>query len=480
MERTISATRVATLLGSALHRSPAYLGLADGLRLLISDGRPTAGTRLPSERELTARLGVSRTTVTRAYGLLRERGYLSSRQGSGSFAQLPAARGGGQDSLLGPGDFPADSIDLTCAASPAPPGMAGAYQSAVEQLPSFLTGTGYYPSGLPVLREAVARRYDERGLVTSPDQIVITSGALAATAIATRALTGVGDRVLVESPTYPNAIATLRRSGTRVVGVGVEPTGWDVDGIRSALRQVSPKLAYLIPDFHNPTGALMHEEQRARLGHALTRARTVTIVDETLAELALDEVDEAAMPAPFATFTPDAVSVGSASKAYWGGLRIGWLRAPSARVGALVSSRLSLDLGVPLLEQLVLTEVMQSREQLLAARREQVRASRSALVAAVRARLPEWGFVEPAGGLALWCELPEPLSSALTTAAEREHVLLASGASFAPEGGLERYIRLPYTRPPEELDEAMARLAVAWEDAKRHRTATAGRSPLVA
>ena len=97
--------------------------------------------------------------------------------------------------------------------------MAAAYERAVEQLPSFLTGTGYY---LRAARppEAVARRYDERGLPTSPEQIVVTSGALSAIAVATQALVGVGDRVLVESPTYPNAIATLRRSGARIAGVG--------------------------------------------------------------------------------------------------------------------------------------------------------------------------------------------------------------------------------------------------------------------
>ncbi|MGH3333165.1 MAG: PLP-dependent aminotransferase family protein [Nocardioidaceae bacterium] len=477
MERTISAARVATLVGRALDRSPAYLGLADGLRMLISDGRIPVGTRLPSERELTARLGVSRTTVTRAYAHLRERGYLVSRQGSGSLAQLPTARGGQQDNLLSPGDSPEDSIDLTCAASPAPPGVAAAYEKAVEQLPSFLTGTGYFPSGLPALREAVARRYDERGLATSPDQIVITSGALAAIAVATRALAGVGDRVLMESPTYPNAIATLRRSGARIASVGVEPDGWDVDGLRTAVRQVTPRLAYLIPDFHNPTGALMDDDQRAGVAHALTRSRAVAVVDETLAELALDDV---AMPAPFGSYAADSVSVGSASKAYWGGLRVGWLRAPADRVGALVSSRLTLDLGAPVLEQLVLTGLMQQRQEVASARREQVRTSRAALVSALRERLPDWRFVEPHGGLALWCELPAPLSSALTTAAERQHVLLASGASFAPEGGLERYIRLPYTRSPEQLDEAVARLAVAWEDAKRHRSTAGGRSPLVA
>src|SRR6476661_9663293 len=89
MTRTVSAARTATLLGSALDRSPAYLGLADGLRLLVADGRLPVGTRLPSERDLSAVLGVSRTTVTRAYAELRDRGYLTSRQGSGSVTALP-------------------------------------------------------------------------------------------------------------------------------------------------------------------------------------------------------------------------------------------------------------------------------------------------------------------------------------------------------------------------------------------------------
>ncbi len=477
MARTISAARVKTLLGSSLDRSPAYLALSDGLRLLISDGRITAGTRLPSERDLTGALGVSRTTVTRAYSHLRERGYLASRQGSGSVVRLPTARGGRVDTMLSPGESPEDSIDLSCAASAAPPGVAAAYEGAVEQLPAFLTGAGYFPSGLPALKQAIADRYVERGLPTAPEQIVVTSGALAAVAVVARALTGIGDRVLVESPSYPNALATWARSGTRLVGVGVDPTGWDTEGFTAAIRQTAPTAAYLIPDFQNPTGQLMPDEQRAELGAALTGARTVAIVDETLAEMALDEVE---MPQPMGVFVPDSVSVGSASKAFWGGLRIGWLRAPDDRVGALVSSRLSLDLGAPLLEQLVLTDLLQQREVVLADRRRQLSASRAALMTALTERLPGWRFHRPAGGLSLWCELPAPQSSALTAAAEHHRLLLAPGPSFAPEAGLERFVRLPYAKPPEVLTEAVDRLVLAWEEAQANRTAAGRRSPLVA
>lgn len=477
MPRTVSAARLTTLLGSSLDRSPAYRALADGLRLLISDGRLSAGTRLPSERELTAHLGLSRTTVTRAYAELRERGYLTSRQGSGSVARLPHAVGGSRDALLSPTEVPEDSIDLTCAASAAPPGIAAAYETAMSQLPTFLGGLGYFPSGVPALKDAIAHRYTERGLPTTADQIVVTGGALAAIAVAVRALAGVGDRLLVESPSYPNAFMTMTRAGARVVAAGVDPDGWDVEAWKTAVREVSPTAAYLIPDFQNPTGRLMSEADRAQLGAVLTRTRTVAIVDETLAEMAVDDVE---MPRPMAAFTPDTITVGSASKAFWGGLRIGWIRSPLERVGALVSARISLDLGAPLFEQLVLTALLREREPVLAHHREQLRASRAALVEALAEHLPDWRFHPPAGGLALWCELPESLSSAVTTAAERHGLLLTAGPRFAPEGGLERFLRLPYTQQPETLAECVRRLALAWQDARRHKGTARSRSPLVA
>ncbi|MGN6130418.1 MAG: PLP-dependent aminotransferase family protein [Nocardioidaceae bacterium] len=481
MNRSVAAPRVATLLGSTLERGSGHSlhrALAEGLRLLVSDGRIAPGTRLPSERDLTVALGVSRTTVARAYALLRERGYLESRRGSGSVARLPGRPEATADHLLSPGtDTAEDVVDLTVAAPLAPAGIAAAYERAVEQLPAFLAGTGYFPSGLPVLREAIARRYTERGLPTTPEQVVVTSGALSGVAVAGRALAGVGDRVLVESPTYPNATAALRASGARLVGVGVDPQGWDLDAVLASLRQVAARAAYLVPDFQNPTGALMDDDQRARLGHALARARTTAIVDETLAEMALDDVR---MPAPFAAYAPTAITAGSASKAFWGGLRIGWLRAPLDRVGALVGTRLGVDLGAPVLEQLVLADLMQHRAEILAERREVLRRSRAALVDGLRERLPSWRFQVPVGGLALWCELPEALSSALAVAAQQHGLRLAAGPVFAPEGGLERFVRLPYTRRPDELARAVERLAVAWDEAGRHRSVRGPGAPLVA
>ena len=109
------------------------------------------GTRLPSERDLTAALGVSRTTVTRAYAELRDRGYLASRQGSGSVVALPGDAAGSPSghrpaARVGPAD--GDVIDLTCASMSAPPGTVAAYERAIAELPRYLAGTGYHPLGL--------------------------------------------------------------------------------------------------------------------------------------------------------------------------------------------------------------------------------------------------------------------------------------------------------------------------------------------
>lgn len=477
MNRSLSASRVATLLGSAAAHTPAYRGIADGLRLLVADGRVLPGTRLPSERDLTVALRVSRTTVSRAYDLLREQGYLESRRGSGSVTRLPRTRGAVEDHLLRPDDGRPDTIDLTTAASSAPPGVAAAYERAVAELPPYLAGSGHFPTGLPVLRELLAQWYGARGLATRPEQIVVTAGALAGLALAARAFTGTGDRVLVESPTYPNAIAALRRSGTRVLGTPVGPTGWDTEALEATLRQSAPRLAYLVPDFQNPTGALMDDSTRARVGAALRGSRTLTVVDESLVDVELEPVTR---PRPMAVHVPDAVTLGSAGKAFWGGLRIGWLRAPEDRTAALVSARLTLDLGAPVLEQLVLAQLLRAGDDVLAHQRARLRERRDHLTAALARTLPAWELHPPQGGLALWCRLPAPLSTALTVAAERRGVLLAAGSSFAPDGGLERFLRLPFNRPPEQLDEAVERIASAWHEARQHRGAAGPRPPLVA
>jgi DNA-binding transcriptional MocR family regulator len=461
MSEAISASRVTALVGD-FDRSPAYVGLADALRELIGDGRIGYGTRLPSERDLTAALGVSRTTVTRAYAVLRESAYAEARQGAGTFTRLPGGPTRAYDRALWPTDVAASSgvIDLVCAAATAPPGIAAAYAEAVEELPALLGGHGYYPAGLPALQAAIAETYDARGLPTRPEQIIVTAGALAASAVVGTALAGPRDRVLMESPTYPNAVEALRSGGGRLVTVPLEPDGWDLDVVAGVLRRRTPHLVHVMPDFHNPTGLVMPAGQRADYARLLRRHDAVAVVDEAHHALRLDGGED---QRPFATFAKDAVTVGSASKSIWGGLRLGWIRSPLPLVDRLTRARVGLDLGAPVLEQLVLARLLtRGVDELLTAHRARLREQRDTLAASVARELPDWRFRLPAGGMALWCQLPIPGATALSAEAEHHGVLLAPGPSFAPEGGLDRWLRIPYTVAPSVLEEAVRRTATAW------------------
>ena len=468
---SVSAARTARLVGDVSGARPAYRALADALRLAVADGRIPVGTRLPSERDLTRPLGVSRTTVTRAYDVLRETGFLASRRGSGSVATLPSgARRRGTGGLY-PADVGEGVIDLTCAATRAPAGVLTAYERAVERLPAYLCGAGYLTYGVPELREAIAERYRARGLPTSADDVLVTSGAVAGLGVVARALLRTGDRVVVEDPSYPNTLDALRGAGARLRGVPVDPTGWDLEEAVRLVATTGARAAVLIPDFHNPTGALLDDDGRARMAHALAASGTTPVIDETIVEV---DLGGGPAPLPFAAHAPDAVTVGSSSKSHWGGLRTGWVRAPRGALRALVEARVTSDLGAPVLEQLVLAELLRVSPGLTAERRDDLVAAREALAGALRDRLPEVTFRVPRGGLSLWCELPPDLpSTALAAAAEDEGLLVAAGPRFAVDGGLDRWARVPHVLPPETMREAVERLARA---AGRVRSGRAGRA----
>ncbi len=447
--------------------SPAYATLADRIRLLAIDGRLVPDQRLPSERELALRLSVSRTTVSAAYARLRDLGYLTARRGSGNFVALPHPRSA-SGFLPGTLRTGRGQIGWNCASGAAAPGLATAYGRAAERLPELLSGSGYLPDGLDDLRERIAQRFLDRGLDTDPAQIVVTTGALSAFTIVASTVLRRGERLLLESPTYPNAIEAARRAGIRPVGYPLPDDGWHVPELSRTLDQTGVRAAYLIPDHHNPTGQVMSDESRAELAGELRRRAVVPIIDETLVELGL----ESRPRRPFAAFHPDTITLGSASKAFWGGLRVGWIRAPKALVPRLVETRAALDLGTAPFEQLVLAELMRAPQDALRAQRERLRSQRDQLSGRLADRLPSWEFRRPAGGLSLWIRLPAPLSSRLAEQAEEFGLFITPGHRFFVDGGGERYLRAPYTHPEDTLSDAVDRLAQAWDAAISGRRST--------
>lgn len=451
------------------HR-PAYRKLAGQVQLLISQGRLPVGARMPAERELAGALALSRTTIATAYDALRESGYLHSRRGSGSWTALPVGSAPPSDALFPvPLEEQGQVIDLGAAAPPAPqPYFGEAVARAVEQLPAYTLGHGHYPTGVPVLREAVARRFTERGLPTTPDQILITTGAMGALHLVQRALVARGDRVVLEAPSYPYLLQALRIAGARAVPVSQGWPGgpdqlprWDLDEWRRVLRGAAPRVAYVIPDFQNPTGALIDEEQRRELLAAARTAGSVVLADETMAELGWGTER---MPRPMAALDRAAqvVTVGSAGKLFWGGLRVGWVRATPALVRQLAADRVHDDVGTPVLDQLITASLLEDRfEEVRGFRLAQLRANVAALIPALRERLPEWRFAEPAGGLTLWIDTAGLSGTALAQAGERAGLRIAAGSRFGVDGAFEAFVRIPLTVPAAIAAEAAERLAGA-------------------
>ena len=450
-------SRLVELLRPWLDSGPVYPAVADGLRGLALDGRLPVGTRLPAERQLAAALGMSRTTVSAAYDVLRAEGYLRSDRGAGSRVTLPAAVPVRPDAA--PGERP-DVLDVTVAALPAPAALVQAVEGAAADLRPLLAGHGLHPLGLPALRASVAEHLTGRGLATRVEQVLVTSGALAGWDLVLRTLARPGCRVAVEQPTYPAVLDAAAAHRLRPVALPVTAAGWE-------LPPPAAELLHVTPDGQNPTGLVAADSQRRAL---LRAAGTATVVvDETFADLVLDGPP----PTPLAAFGPGVVTLGSMSKAFWAGLRIGWIRAEPELVRQLAQARAGLDLAGPVLEQLVAARLLRAAGTVLPERRAHLRRARDLLLEELTRQLPQWRCAPPTAGMVLWLELPRPSATLLAAHALDLGLRVTPGPRFTLDGTADRWLRLPFTLPEPRLKEIVGLLRQA-HDRLATGTAPAG------
>jgi len=463
--RHITTHALARLLGDWREGAgPLYVRLCRRLGQLLADGRVAPGVRLPAERRLALELGVSRTTVIRTFAMLREQGMLDSRRGAGSVTQLSSPSVERFVPWTGAGRLEGAAtsmIDLTQAAPAADGRVIMALQDAASQASALLGHLGYLPLGLRSLRAAVAARYELRGVQTTAEQILITGGAQQAIDLLARTLVRNRETVVVESPTYAGAMDSFRLAGARMVSADISTAPWQLEELEALFVQTRARLAYLMPDFQNPTGRLMTDERREELVLLCRRHSVTLIVDETLAELALE-----AAPRPRPVAVHDALdgvlSVGALSKAVWAGLRVGWIRASPRQIAAIAATRTAADLGGAPIEQIAAAELLAALDEHLDARRPDLLRQRDTVATAVE--LLGWRLEVPGGGLSAWVQLPDASSSLLADIAYRHGVMLIPGPRLSPDGALDRYLRLPYSLPAETIAVALDRVALAWND----------------
>jgi DNA-binding transcriptional MocR family regulator len=444
----------------------------ESIRKGIGDGTIPVGSRLPAERVLADALVVSRTTVAAAYRILEEEGWLERRRGSGTRVKLrPDLRGTGAPTVpLSPGAAIETllgelegTVDLTVAgflgAEALPANMLEIRAEEAER--GLLGHVGYLPSGLPELRERVAGWLTDGGLPTESPQVLITSGAQQAIGLVATLVLQSGDAVVLENPTYFGAIDVFRSRGARLAPVPLDRDGVDVEALRSAVASSAPSLIYVTPTCNNPTGTVLSPERRRVLARLLEGFDGYVIEDQTLAPLLYEEE----VPPSIAALadSDNVVVVGSMSKLFWGGLRVGWIRGPETLITRLARLKVMADLGSSLPSQLIASRLLPEAAHVQARRREQLRERRRVLTDLVAELLPSWELWPPVGGLFAWAKFPGGDADRLAQIANRSGVRIMPGSTFSVDGSHADHVRLSLTPDVDTLALGLRRLAEAWE-----------------
>jgi DNA-binding transcriptional MocR family regulator len=457
--------------GSGLSR-----GLERALRDLIQLGEIRPNSLLPSERSLADTLAISRTTVTNAYQALADDGLVVRRVGSGTRVCQPNAAEltlnglRGEDRVLRYMHATLGTVDFVNGAVPGLPlvaEVAGSltgpdYQDLMENQP-------YNPLGLWELRVRIAEQLAAAGAPTEPEQILVTSGAQQALELVTAALLRPGDLVLVEDPTFRAALQKLRACGARIEAVPTDAEGVDVAAMERVIARFPVRLVYLLPAMHNPTGAVLSHDRAVRLATLAAQTQTVIVDDRSLADTAFGRSPLA--PVVSLRNSDWILTVGSFSKTFWSGLRVGWIRASARLIRGLAEVKTMSDLGTSLVSQAVTLRLLEHLDEAVATRQAMLRSGYERLTRLLGEFLPEWSWQEPYGGSSLWVRLPYPCAVTFTDLAQRHGVAVLPGPVFSPHERHDEHLRLPFSCRPGVLDAGVQRLAQAWNEMPRYQAA---------
>jgi DNA-binding transcriptional MocR family regulator len=451
---------------------PLYRRLADALRSAIARGDLSVDQLLPPERVLARKLALSRSTVVAAYEVLRDEGLLERRQGSGTRVRstpAPTQRAPGPSIALSRNtlfrrmtDGPHGTIDLTGAYFVEPGGVPDEVLRDIHlEIAQLVETSGYSPLGHMPLREAIARHLSGHGVPTSAEQVLVTSGAQQAIYLAAWLFLRPGDTVLVENPTYPGALDAFTAVGARADGVPTRRQGVDIEALTEHIRRLSPRLAYVIPTYQNPVGGVLPEHARRTLAAVVDKYQVVLVEDDSLSGLGIQREP----PVPVAAYAPRApiLTIGSFSKLFWPGLRVGWIRAPEPVVAQLGRLKAVADLGGSLPAQAIAARLLPSHDEIRRQRAPIIARRLELAVSLLQTCLPDWTWDRPQGGLCLWVRIPYGSAAEYAQLALRNGVSIVAGSVASPDGSFGDYLRLPFGHRPETLEEGIRRLAATWE-----------------
>lgn len=325
--------------------------------------------------------------------------------------------------------------------------------------------------GVPQLREQICSIMAMEGISAHPDDVVVTVGSQMGLDMVTRIFCDPGDVVLAEGPSYVGALGSFTAYQARVVHVAMDDAGLVPQALRDALTAMSQagtrvKFLYTIPNFHNPAGVTMAIARRAEILEICSAAGVLVVEDNPYGLLGFDGQT---YPALRSYDRENVVYLGSFSKTFAAGLRVGWVLAPHAVREKLVLAAESATLCPPTINQLIVSRYLATHDWQgqIKLFRETYRDRRDAMLSALDQYMPPGcTWTRPDGGFYVWLTVPEGVDTkAMLPRAVTARVAYASGTGFYADQLGSRQMRLSFCYPtPERIREGVRRLANVLSD----------------
>jgi GntR family transcriptional regulator / MocR family aminotransferase len=471
---------------------PIYRQLIRHVRAQIESGVLQAGTRLPASRDLAQQLNISRISVVNAYAELRSEGFLSAHAGRGTFIA-------GDTNTNGATNGNSSNNHETIADTPSTPDRSLREMMRMARKPgviNFSQGAppaDFFPmlhlrdaintvldrdgaralgyemtEGYAPLRAAVRDYVSALGIRCHADEVLITGGAQQALDMVVQALLSENDLLVTENPTYLGMLDIARTRRVQIHGIDIDDDGIRLDMLENFILDERPKLIYVMPSFHNPSGVVMPLHRRRQLLNLANNYHIPVLEDGVYHELRFE--GEALPPLKALDETGIVIHASGFTKMMLPGLRIGYVITDGTHFERLVRVKQAADISTPGLNQRTMHLLLErgTIAQHLERNNRELRRRRDIAMAVAPKHLPpgsRWNA--PQGGMYLWVQLPKngPTAAELYITAIQTGVAYAIGNVFYTNGCGSHRIRINYgAQKPADIEEGIKRLGRAWRE----------------
>lgn len=457
---------------SKQNKEALYVQLYNEILQLIHNGQLAAGYKLPPIRKLAQTLGVNAGTIVSAYRELEKNGFIYSTAGSGSYVSDQATGQHGAADY----EFAADNIYIDEVLKPQENTQAINMSTvslnpdivSVDQLKtimmkvldrdqghafSYQDSQGFFP-----LRESIAKYLRNVNINTCAENLQIISGAQQGIDIVVRALLQHGDYVFTESPTYPGAVASFLANGAKIIDIPMEDDGINIELLEKKLQQFHPKLMYLMPVLHNPTGISYSIAKRNKVIGLAKRHNVIILEDDYVSELSYGEK----LMAPLKSIdrADHVIYIKSLSKIFMPGLRLAFLTVPEFLSKKILKVKYITDISTSGFTQRIFDLYLREgywKKHIGDIRRIYKTQFEFAYQTAQKYFPANINWHNPQGGLTLWLELPENMTSQdFCQKAKENNLLITDGSNFYPYHADKRHIRISFaTLSLQEIENGM-------------------------